>query len=191
MAPERSVITGRHAALYDRLAAGWALGWLYRAVAGRVTSQVPDGGSLLDVGTGPGRLLLEIARRRPDLRLFGVDPSADMVATAQRRARARDAGGPIHVSSGSAEALPFPDEHFDAVTSTLSGHHWADVDAAVTEQLRVLRAGGALWVFDLRGHAQKSLTASLHAQLPGVDVERRSLGGIRGALIAGQRVVKP
>jgi SAM-dependent methyltransferase len=43
---------------------------------------------VLDVGTGPGVLLVEIGRRRADLRLTGIDLSADMVAAARRNLRA-------------------------------------------------------------------------------------------------------
>src|SRR3954454_24718209 len=110
------VLTGRHAALFDRVAAGWVLRGLYRAVAAQLVHSVPPGGSILDVGTGPGRLLVEIALRRPDVRLIGIDPSADMVRRAQDRAR--DAGladGRIEVHTAAAESLPFPDAGVDVV----------------------------------------------------------------------------
>ena len=42
-----------------------------------------EGGKLLDVGTGPGRLLIEINRLNPDLELFGLDISASMIKVAQ------------------------------------------------------------------------------------------------------------
>ncbi|HLV59707.1 MAG TPA: class I SAM-dependent methyltransferase, partial [Natronosporangium sp.] len=53
---------------------------VYRRLAADIAAAAPHGAAVLDVGTGPAVLLLELARLRPDLRLTGVDPSADMVA---------------------------------------------------------------------------------------------------------------
>jgi ubiquinone/menaquinone biosynthesis C-methylase UbiE len=185
------VLTGRHAARYDRFAAGWALGWLYRAVAAQVLADVPRGGTLLDVGTGPGRLLLEVARRRPDLHAVGVDPSADMVEHALRRCRAAGLSERTEAKFAAAESLPFPDGSFDTVVSTLSAHHWADVAAGVAEQLRVLRAGGHLWVYDLRGASSAEVPAALRAQVPAPDVTQRRVGFLPGLFLVCHQGTKP
>ena len=47
-----------------------------------ISATAPRSGAVLDVGTGPGVLLVELARHRPDLRLTGIDLSADMVERA-------------------------------------------------------------------------------------------------------------
>jgi ubiquinone/menaquinone biosynthesis C-methylase UbiE len=75
----------RGSAAYDRRARS-ALRGLYRRVAAEVADVAPPSGTVLDVGTGPGRLLHEIAGRRDDLTLTGIDVSADMVAVAERAA---------------------------------------------------------------------------------------------------------
>jgi len=123
---------------------------LYRAMARTVVADLPPGGRLLDVGTGPGRLLLAIARLRPDVEAVGIDPSPDMVDRAESHARAAGVGGRVTARVATAEDLPFPDSSFDVVVSSLSAHHWADPARGVVEQARVLRPGGHLWVCDLR-----------------------------------------
>jgi SAM-dependent methyltransferase len=62
---DTGVICGRSAALYDRLLAGWVHRRFYRAVTTELGSALSGGASVLDVGSGPGRLLLELARAVP------------------------------------------------------------------------------------------------------------------------------
>src|SRR4051812_39021667 len=60
---------------------------MYRRLAADVAGAAPEGGAVLDVGTGPGVLLVELAVRRPDLQLTGIDLSADMITAATRNLR--------------------------------------------------------------------------------------------------------
>jgi ubiquinone/menaquinone biosynthesis C-methylase UbiE len=139
-----TVFSGRATRIYD-VAARRLLRGFYRRLADDVAATAPEGASVLDVGTGPGVLLVELARRRPDLRLTGVDLSPDMVEKATRNVGDRAA-----VQVASVTGLPFPDASFDLVVSSLSLHHWDDPEAAVPELARVLRPGGRLCVYDLR-----------------------------------------
>jgi ubiquinone/menaquinone biosynthesis C-methylase UbiE len=170
-----TVIVGRKAVLYDRMS-GWALHWLYRATADRALADVPARGRVLDIGTGPGHLLVELAGRRPDVDLVGIDPSADMIGHANRRLAAAGCTERVEVVLAGAEKLPFPDAHFDAVVSTLSAHHWAEPSAAVAEQSRVLRRGGQLWVFDLRPASPAAVTQALRAHFSPAALSRPRVG---------------
>lgn len=145
---------------YDWVVSGLLMRGTYAKIADSLTVGVPDGGRVLDVGTGPGRLTAMIAARRPGLMVTGIDPSADMLARAHRRIA--DLPNAEVVLAG-AEDLPFDDHTFDAVVSTLSSHHWADLAGALAQQTRVLRPGGRLWVIDLRRHAPTGLADSVAA----------------------------
>jgi len=95
----------------------------------------PGPGMLLDAGMGPGRLCTEAARF--GWTVSGVDAAEEMVVMARRRlptAAERFVRGTI-------EALPFPDESFDAVTAT-GVLEYSDVPRALAELARVLRPGG-------------------------------------------------
>lgn len=56
-----------------------------RMAAALLASRVPEGGSLLSVGTGSGLELALLASVRPDWTLTGVDPSAPMLGAARDR----------------------------------------------------------------------------------------------------------
>lgn len=132
--------------MYDR-AARYLFRRLYRRIAEDVAVLAPDDAAVLDVGTGPGVLLVEIARRRDDLRLTGVDLSADMVEAAKRNVAAF--GERVTAQVGDVADLPLPDQSYDLIVSSLSAHHWDDPAGAVPELARVLRPGGRLVIYDL------------------------------------------
>lgn len=132
---------------YAFLARGLLRG-VYRRIAEDIALAAPPSGSVLDVGTGPGVLLAEIARQRPDLRITGIDPSGDMIAAANRTVS--DFGDRVTAQVGDVVELDFADDSFDIVVSTFSMHHWDDVPAAVPELARVLRPGGGLYIYDFQ-----------------------------------------
>jgi ubiquinone/menaquinone biosynthesis C-methylase UbiE len=175
----RMVLVGQHAAWYDRVTTV-AVRPLYRAAARHVLASLPAGGRVLDVGTGPGQLLVELGRRRDGVTLAGVDPSADMIGHATRRVEAAGLGARTELHVAPAEDLPFADSSFDAIVSTLSSHHWATPSAAIAEQVRALKPGGQLWVFDLRGKAPAALGPAMQAQC--TTVTRPRVGPLARAL---------
>ncbi|MGH3320236.1 MAG: methyltransferase domain-containing protein [Streptosporangiaceae bacterium] len=111
---------GRSSRRYDVMARRFLRG-LYRRIAEDIVIAAPMDGAVLDVGTGPGVLLAEIARGRPDLRVTGIDLSADMVAAAGRNIS--EFGERVSARVGDVADLPFAD---DAAAPLLLGerrHH--------------------------------------------------------------------
>jgi ubiquinone/menaquinone biosynthesis C-methylase UbiE len=137
--------SGRSSRLYD-LVARRLLRGVYRRLAADVSESTPDGATVLDIGTGPGVLLAELATRRPDLTLIGVDLSADMVAAAARNLAPFGTRG--SVEQADVAELPFADGSVDVVVSSLSLHHWDRPREAIGELRRVLRPGGQLRIYD-------------------------------------------
>jgi ubiquinone/menaquinone biosynthesis C-methylase UbiE len=138
---------GRCSRVYDIVARRLVRG-AYRGLAADLAQTAPRSAAVLDVGTGPGVLLMELGRRRPDLALTGVDLSADMIATAERDLQGL--GDRAAARTADVTDLPFPDGSFDLIVSSLSLHHWDDVPAAAGELARVLRPGGRLQIYDFR-----------------------------------------
>ncbi|MHC4092379.1 MAG: class I SAM-dependent methyltransferase, partial [Planctomycetota bacterium] len=106
-------------------------------------------GSVLDIGTGPARLLLALHREAPALKLTGVDSSSPMVATARRHVADAGLASVIDVQEANASELPFPDASFDMVVSTGSIHHWKEPTPALNEVYRVLKEGGDALMYDV------------------------------------------
>ena len=158
---------GAGAHRYDRMA--WLMRPLYRRIAADIAAGTPYGARVLDIGTGPGRLLTALARRRPDLDLTGVDVSAAMVDIAA--GHLAQFGDRARAVTGDAAGLPFPDDTFDLVVTSFSLHHWPDVPAAGAEIGRVLRPGGHLGVYDFARAPFDALTldgrTGRRSRLPG------------------------
>lgn len=120
----------------------------YRRLAQDIADTAPQDAAVLDVGTGPGVLLAELAALRQDLRVTGVDLSADMIAAAERNLAPY--GSRAGAQVGDVTRLPFADRSFDLIVSSFSLHHWDDPEAAVPELARVLRPGGRMYIYDVR-----------------------------------------
>ena len=166
----------RHAALYDAMSHRLLLGSLFERIAADVAAVAPDGARVLEVGCGPGRLSILLARRH-GLDVTGLDLDPAMVERAQANAArsAREHGRKPSFLVGDVAALAFPDRSFDLVVSTLSMHHWADPAAGLTEIGRVLRPGARALVWDFRPGVRPHPFAPRHAHLPDpVEHTRRS-----------------
>jgi ubiquinone/menaquinone biosynthesis C-methylase UbiE len=138
---------GHSIRVYD-VAARRLMRGVYRRFAEDIAAAAPDGGAVLDVGTGPGVLPVEIALRRRDVRVTGIDLSADMIVAARRNVA--PFGERVTAEVGDVADLAYPDGSFDVVVSSLSLHHWEQPDRAVPELARVLRPGGRLYLYDFR-----------------------------------------
>jgi len=141
--------------LYVRLArSGW-FRRVYGRLAADLAAHLPRGARLLDVGTGPGFLLDQLAQERPDLDLWGLDFSYSMLLRARRRRHGSPALVRWRWVVADAEALPFPAASFQQVLVTFSFHIWPQPVLGLQELLRVLRAGGLAWIYELRREAGK------------------------------------
>jgi ubiquinone/menaquinone biosynthesis C-methylase UbiE len=100
---------------------------------------------VLDVATGTGHTTFAFA---PFVRhVTAVDITPEMIDEA-RRLRAQNGLGNVEFALATATRLPFVDEAFDVVACRRSGHHFADIAAALREMNRVLTTGGRLVIDD-------------------------------------------
>jgi ubiquinone/menaquinone biosynthesis C-methylase UbiE len=148
-----------HGEAYDRIA-GKVFGGAYRRVADDVAATAPKGGVVLDAGCGTGRLAVQIADRRPDVHIYGVDLEAAMVDVARQRTKQLGLDDQIEFTIADLADLSLPGQSVDLVVSTASLHHWTDVDAVVASLDRVLRSDGWLWIYDLRPVAPGAVQAA-------------------------------
>jgi SAM-dependent methyltransferase len=142
------------AAAYDAMSRT-LFGSLFGPIAADIvaTSEVtaPEGARVLEVGCGPGHLSVRLARRH-GLDVTGLDLDPAMIERARANADGAVGGEELRPSLlvGDVASMPFPDETFDLVVSTMSMHHWADPTAGMAEMARVLRPGARALVWDFR-----------------------------------------
>ncbi len=115
---------------------------------------------ILDLGCGRGAVLLLAAHHLTTGRAVGIDlwRSADQSGNAaeatRRNALAEGVADRVELHTGDMTALPFEDNSFDVVLSSLAIHNIrenAGREKAVGEAVRVLRPGGRLLIADIRG----------------------------------------
>jgi ubiquinone/menaquinone biosynthesis C-methylase UbiE len=134
--------------IYDRLSATRVFQEQYDRVAQHILTYCPTG-HLLDIGTGPGRLLITLHGASPSLRLTGIDISPSMVVRARRNVELSGLDGNVQVMEGGVAAIPFPDNLFDIVVSTGAIHHWKDPVRGLNEVYRVLKVGRYALIYDV------------------------------------------
>jgi demethylmenaquinone methyltransferase/2-methoxy-6-polyprenyl-1,4-benzoquinol methylase len=103
--------------------------------------------AVIDVACGTAAVSLELVRRY-GCRVVGVDQSAEMLAAGRMRVEAAGLSERIELREGRAEALPFEEAAFDALTFTYLLRYVDDPAAAMKELARVVRPGGRIAMLD-------------------------------------------
>ena len=105
-------------------------------------------GTILDLGTGPGYLPIEIVKRSPSIRVFGIDLTRKLIKTAKMNALKAGVADRLHFEVGNAARLRFEDNFCDMVISTGMLHSLKDPVMVLRECCRVLKQDGEAWIYD-------------------------------------------
>jgi ubiquinone/menaquinone biosynthesis C-methylase UbiE len=111
--------------------------------------------TIVDLGTGPGTLSVELGKLLPQAKVIGIDPSSEMLEMASINA---DESGMANFETrlGRAEEMPLEANIADLVVSQFSLHEWEDPQKGLSEVFRVLKPGGSLMLRDFnRGWLSK------------------------------------
>jgi ubiquinone/menaquinone biosynthesis C-methylase UbiE len=119
----------------------------YCRVAEEIVAHLAKG-SILDLGTGPGYLPVEIVKRSSDIHITGVDLSRKLVQIARSNVAKAGLTDRLTFQAGNAGRLEFADSFFDMVISTGMLHSLKEPVAVLQEIHRVLKAGREAWIFD-------------------------------------------
>jgi demethylmenaquinone methyltransferase/2-methoxy-6-polyprenyl-1,4-benzoquinol methylase len=174
-------IAERYDLLNRLISLGVDQGWRRRTVRALASTLNAAGPArILDLATGTGDLLLLIAKHYPTAEVVGVDPSKAMLAVAERKLSRSSVADRVSVQLGDAQALELPSASIDAVSMAFGIRNVPDRAKALSEMVRVCRAGGRVAILEL-SEPQGGLLAPLarfhmHTVVPWL-----------GGLLSGQR----
>ena len=126
-------------------------------------ARLAAGNAVLDVGCGTGTLAIASTRHvAPTGVVCGIDASPAMISRARRKATR--AGVDVDFRIAAAESLPFPDNRFDVVLSTLMLHHLPRKtrQQGAREIKRVLQLGGRVLAVDFGRGNRRGLLSHFH-----------------------------
>lgn len=156
--PEASALEPRFVTwLYDLIGQMPLVRTTHRRFIAGVLGKGVMRGYALDLGTGPGHVAIEVARRSPELQMIGLDLGAHMIKRAKQQAARHDLNGRPPWLQADGHFLPFTDDSLDLVISSFALHHWQDPLEVLNEIARVLRrprpeageAGGHYYIADI------------------------------------------
>ena len=103
---------------------------------------------VLDLGCGTGTLTVLLKQTHPDAEIIGIDGDPTVLTIARAKAALQNLT--ITFDEGMAFQLPYPDDSFDRIVSSLMFHHLTmeDKQRALHEVYRTLKPGGELLIVD-------------------------------------------
>jgi len=119
---------------------------LARKVVGDV-APLEQGAIIVELGSGPGHLAIELSKLCPQASVIALDPSEEMLRIARTKAQAAGASN-LEATAGAAESIPLEAGSVDLVISQSSFHEWAGQQQGIAEAYRVLKPGGTLVIKD-------------------------------------------
>lgn len=164
-------VAPRYDLMNDLMSMGLHRLWKRRFVSRLVAE---SDGPLLDLAAGTGDIAEAFGARAPERAVTLCDPSAGMLAVARKRL-----GPEARIVEAPAEALPFEDGAFGAVSIAFGLRNFTDPSGALREIARVLRPGGTLAILEFGKPAwwfQPFYTVFSRVAIPAM-----------GALVAGRR----
>jgi len=139
-------------------------------------------GSLLDIGTGTGRMAELFAPRASHVTALDKNPEMLRIARARLQSLPADQ---VELVQGDFAALPFGAASFDTVLFHQVLHYAQEPDAVLAEAARVTRDGGQIAIVDFAAHGREELrSAHAHARLGFSDEQMLALlseAGFSGA----------
>ncbi|MCQ2335424.1 MAG: bifunctional demethylmenaquinone methyltransferase/2-methoxy-6-polyprenyl-1,4-benzoquinol methylase UbiE [Paludibacteraceae bacterium] len=153
--------------LFNRIAAGYdrfnhltSLGidhwWRHQAI-----SRMKPADKVLDVAVGTGDLAIALVKSGKVGHVTGIDLSTGMMAVGAEKVRKLGLEQQITFVEGSALALPYEDNSFDAVTCAYGVRNFSNTDQGLKEFQRVLKPGGQLIILEF-SYPGNSLIAALY-----------------------------
>ena len=174
-------VAGRYDLMNDLMSAGMHRAWKDALVSKLRPPLSSQKFFVLDVAGGTGDIAFRIVEAGGSgVAVTVADINGEMLNVGRERAEARGISHAVRFTEANAEALPFPDKHFDAVTIAFGIRNVPRIPVALTEMFRVMKTGGQFFCLEFS-----------NVDLPGLDAvyEAYSFRAIPeiGRLVTGDR----
>lgn len=127
---------------------------------------------LLDVGTGPGRLLKEISEKNSKIELYGLDISKAMIQLANKNLE----GTNVILHHGPIQEPFYEDNFFDIVTCTGSFYLWDHPVEGLDEIYRILKPNCSVYLFEsYKEYDEEGLKSGLRINLKDMSFFKRKI----------------
>ncbi|MGB5942027.1 MAG: bifunctional demethylmenaquinone methyltransferase/2-methoxy-6-polyprenyl-1,4-benzoquinol methylase UbiE [Leeuwenhoekiella sp.] len=137
-------ISGEYDGLNRVISFGIDVKWRKKVVA-LVAKTNPE--NVLDVATGTGDLAINLAKTGAK-EVIGLDISNGMLEVGRKKITAKNLDGTIKMVQADSENLPYPEDHFDAITVAFGIRNFETLEKGLAEILRVLKPGGIFVILE-------------------------------------------
>ena len=155
---------------YDNLTSVRGVNKGFEDIASFLVDNIKQG-RILDIGTGPGRLLYEINKKNSLIDLYGLDISSAMIELAKQHLK-----GILNVDLrvGNIVHTGYDAEYFDCIVSTGSFYNWDKPVEGLNEVFRILKKGSKAYIFEsYKDHNKNELSNRLKENLQGYNPIRK------------------
>jgi demethylmenaquinone methyltransferase/2-methoxy-6-polyprenyl-1,4-benzoquinol methylase len=103
---------------------------------------------ILDVATGTADVAIETAKRLNPEKIIGLDISSEMLEIGRQKIKKKGLDTIITLEEGDSEALPYPDQTFDAITVAFGVRNFENLEKGLKEMQRVLKDNGQIVILE-------------------------------------------
>jgi len=105
----------------------------------------PD--TILDIATGTGDLAILLSKTNAK-KIVGLDLSSEMLRVGKDKVKNQNLQDKIEMVLGDSENIPYPDNHFDAITVSFGIRNFETLEKGLAEILRVLKPNGIFVILE-------------------------------------------
>ena len=137
-------ISGSYDGLNRVISLGIDVKWRKKVVA-LVAEKNPE--TILDIATGTGDLVIMMANTSAK-KIIGLDISAGMLEVGKQKIEKANLSERIEMVIGDSENMPYPDNHFDAITVSFGIRNFETLEKGLAEIYRVLKPNGIFVILE-------------------------------------------
>jgi demethylmenaquinone methyltransferase/2-methoxy-6-polyprenyl-1,4-benzoquinol methylase len=138
-------ISGNYDGLNRVISMGIDVKWRKKVIE-LVKAKNPE--NALDIATGTGDLAIMMAESTAAKQIIGLDLSVGMLEVGKKKILDKNLADKIEMVVGDSENIPYPDNHFDAITVSFGIRNFETLEKGLAEIYRVLKPNGIFVILE-------------------------------------------